>query len=185
MLPVVYMEGLPITGLGQILLSCHDSLYRYARALSHNPSLAEELVQETYKRALSAKRAPEPLNPASVRPWAFTILRHIWQNTLRDGVRELTVELPDHELPDPTAESMEVLLTRQLLRSEIAHAIDTLPEVFREVIVLREIEGLSYARIAEILRCPPGTVMSRLARGRDLLRRMLVRFSPAAQEMEP
>jgi RNA polymerase sigma-70 factor (ECF subfamily) len=69
------------------------------------------------------------------------------------------------------------------LRSEIVQAIDSLPDGFREVIVLREIEGMSYAEISAVLRCPPGTVMSRLARGREMLRRMLIRFAPSNQEM--
>jgi RNA polymerase sigma-70 factor (ECF subfamily) len=166
-----------------MLLSCHHSLYRYARALSHDPSVAEELVQETFERALAAKRRPEPLTTGNVRPWAFTILRHIWQNSLRCAAREVQAELEEGELPDASAEPMEMVLTRQLLRSEIVQAIDSLPDGFREVIVLREIEGMSYAEISAVLRCPPGTVMSRLARGREMLRRMLIRFAPSNQEM--
>lgn len=171
-----------MTALGQMLLSCHDSLYRYARALSRDPSLAEDVVQETYRRALSAKRPPAPLDQSNVRPWAFTILRHIWQNSLRSRQHALAAEAATFELADP-AESAEVLLTRQLLRSEIVQAIDSLPAAFREVIVLREIEGLAYAEIARVLGCPEGTVMSRLARSRAQLRRMLIRFAPSAEEV--
>jgi RNA polymerase sigma-70 factor (ECF subfamily) len=165
-----------------MLLSCHDSLYRYARALSRDPSAAEELVQETYKRALAAKRLPNPLTPANVRPWAFTILRHIWQNSLRVREHETAADPAQYDSAD-SRDSAEALLTRQLLRSEIAQAIDSLPADFREVILLREIEGLAYAEIAEVVGCPPGTVMSRLARARGQLRRMLIRFAPSAQEL--
>lgn len=70
-----------------------------------------------------------------------------------------------------------------MLRSEIAAAIDALPEDYREVIVLREIEGLSYAGIAAVLGCPRGTVMSRLARARHRLRRFLLRLAYASQEV--
>jgi RNA polymerase sigma-70 factor (ECF subfamily) len=174
--------ALPLTTLGQMLLSCHDSLYRYARALSRDPSAAEEFVQETYKRALAAKRRPEPLSQDNVRPWAFTILRNIWQNSLRLREHEAAAEAA---LWDASCghESAEALLARQLLRSEIAHAIDCLPAGFREVILLREIEGLAYAEIAEVIGCPPGTVMSRLSRARNQLRHMLIRFAPSAQEI--
>lgn len=139
-------------------------------------------MQETYKRALAAKRRPDPLTPASVRAWAFTVLRHIWQNSLRDREHAMSAEAASSELADPS-ESAEALLGRQLLRSEIIQAIDSLPAVFREVILLREIEGLPYAEIAEVVGCPRGTVMSRLARARALLRRLLIRFAPAAQEV--
>jgi RNA polymerase sigma-70 factor (ECF subfamily) len=77
-------------------------------------------------------------------------------------------------------------VTRKLLQSEVRHAIDMLPEQFREVVLLRDIEGLSYAEIARILSCPAGTVMSRLARAREGLRRVLCAsgFSPAKSEVK-
>jgi RNA polymerase sigma-70 factor, ECF subfamily len=184
MLGVVYMEGSRLTALGEVLLSCHNSIYRYARALSHDPALAEELVQETYKRALAAKRRPNPLTAGNVRPWAFTILRNIWQNTLRHNEHAGIGEPLDHEIADPGFEPMEAVLTRQLLRSEIVQAIDALPAGFREVVILREIEGLTYVEISEVLSCPRGTVMSRLARARHLLRGMLMRFALSGQEIE-
>jgi RNA polymerase sigma-70 factor (ECF subfamily) len=72
-----------------------------------------------------------------------------------------------------SSESVETQLARKLLQSEVRDAIDMLPEQFREILLLRDIEGLSYAEIAGILDCPPGTVMSRLARARENLRRAL------------
>ena len=80
-----------------------------------------------------------------------------------------------------TADSPEAILHRKLLQSEIRAAIDALPEAFREVIVLREIENLSYAEIAVIVNCPTGTVMSRIARGRDQLRHLLARIAPTRE----
>jgi RNA polymerase sigma-70 factor (ECF subfamily) len=76
------------------------------------------------------------------------------------------------------------MLTRKLLPSEIVQAIDALPEALREIVVLREIEELSYAEIASVLGCPPGTVMSRLARARHALRKQLVGLAPASREVE-
>lgn len=167
------------------LLACHASLYRYARALTHDPARAEELVQETYKRALAARRRPETPSVDQVRPWAFTILRRLWQNELRQSRCEPLEEFGGDGPADTGGESPETLLARKLLRSEIIQAIDALPEAFREVLVLREIEGLSYAEIARVLECPRGTVMSRLARARLLLRRHLFRFAPAPREVKP
>lgn len=151
----------------------YDSLYRYARALCHDPSAAEELVQETYKRALAARRKPALGDGAEVRRWLFTITRHLWQNELRQRHHH-NRKLSEYESAARSAlETPESLLARKLLNSEIHHALDCLPEDYREVIVLREIEGLSYAEIAAILQCPSGTVMSRLSRARGLLRRHL------------
>lgn len=95
-----------------MLLCCHDSLYRYARALSRDPSVAEDLVQETFQRALAAKRYPHPLTAASVRPWAFTILRNVWLNAMREAERDLNGQLTACEIADPRGEPMEAQLTR-------------------------------------------------------------------------
>lgn len=72
-----------------------------------------------------------------------------------------------------TSEPLDAQIARKLLQSEVRDAIDGLPELFREVVVLRDIEGLSYAEIAIVVGCPIGTVMSRLARARNGLRRIL------------
>jgi len=171
-----------VSSFSQTLLACHASLYRYARALCRDPGRAEELVQETYKRALAARRQPEAPVMDQVRPWAFTIMRRLWQNELRQTRHQAAAD-PAAECADPAGETPETLLMRKLLRSEIVQAIDSLPEVFREVLILREIEGLSYADIAHVLDCPRGTVMSRLARSRLLLRRQFLRFAPSSREV--
>jgi RNA polymerase sigma-70 factor (ECF subfamily) len=161
-----------MTALGQHLLNCHASLYRYARALCHDPVDADELVQETYRRALAAKRKPGAAAENEIRRWLFTIMRHIWQNDLRRRSHDADARGIELGLPG-IADSPDAILSRKLLQSEIRQAIDSLPVVFREVIVLREIEDLSYNEIAHVLQCAPGTVMSRLARGRSMLRRAL------------
>lgn len=162
----------PLTRFDEALLACQTSLYRYARSLSRDPFAAEELVQETYRRALSARNKPEPLSEDSTRAWAFTILRHLWQNEIRHRNRWSGPGVPIEEL-QLCAEPLDAQLTRKLLQSEVRDAIDHLPELFREVVLLRDIEGLCYAEIARIIGCPSGTVMSRLARAREALRRML------------
>jgi RNA polymerase sigma-70 factor (ECF subfamily) len=154
------------------LLACQSSLYRYARSLSRDPITAEELVQEAFRRALSAKLRPSPLTQEAIRPWLFTVLRHIWHNEIRRRTRynRALSALSEFELyPEP----LEAQVTRRLLQSEVRQAIDSLGESYREVVVLRDIEGLSYAEIAAVLACPTGTVMSRLSRARDCLRQVL------------
>jgi RNA polymerase sigma-70 factor, ECF subfamily len=143
-------------------------------ALARDPAAAEDLVQETYLRALSARRKAAPSE--NLRGWLFTILHNAWRNQVRrrppepldDGeeVRSSVVWLAPPR--DPEAE-----LERTRLHQAVGEAVEALPERFREVVVLRCVEGFSYQEISSILGCPTGTVMSRLARGRALLRRSL------------
>jgi RNA polymerase sigma-70 factor (ECF subfamily) len=172
-----------VSAIGPTLLACHSSLYRYARALSRDPIEAEELVQETYRRALSARRCPETVTLENVRPWVFTILRNAWHNANRKHRREASEQPLSEAIPARGEDSPDIRLSRQLLRSEIAQAIDALPDVLREIILLREIESLSYAEIASVVGCPPGTVMSRLSRARQELRRQLAKFAPSPDEV--
>lgn len=167
---------------GEALLACHDSLYRYARALSGDPATAEELVQETYGRALAARRRPAELAPAQMRPWLFTILRNHWHNMVRQARDRGAVEAVGGEHADAGLDSPELLLHRKILRSEIVQAVDALPEPFRDVFILREVEELSYSEIAGVIQSPVGTVMSRLARAREMLRRSLAAYTPAKKE---
>jgi RNA polymerase sigma-70 factor, ECF subfamily len=163
------------------VLGCHRSLYRYARSLCGEPGEAEELLQETYKRALAAKRKPSVASADEVRPWMFTIMRHTWLNEKRrmSRAQEILVE----EAPEAASpESAELAMNRKLLVSEVRAAVDSLPVLWREVIVMRDMEDLSYAQIADVLGCPVGTVMSRLARARAALRQWL---TPRVPEVQP
>lgn len=157
-----------------------DALYGFAMSLARNSTDAEDLVQETYLRAIRAASQTKPTG--DLKAWLFTILRHLWINQRRrqmQGPEFVAVE----DVSSPSGEEAEwmnaeadrpdVGLERRLLREEIRAAIERLPERFREVIVLRCIEGFSYNQIAQILECPAGTVMSRLSRARAELRRSL------------
>ena len=144
--------------------------------------MAEELVQESFRRALAAGHKPSPLTEDSARAWLFTILRNLWHNELRQRNRWAGSATPLENLSE-NADSLDVQLTRKLLQSEVRHAIDMLREDHREVILLRDIEGLSYAEIARILECPAGTVMSRLSRARQSLRVILCASIPAHREV--
>ena len=159
-----------------------DGLYSYAFVLSRNRTNAEDLVQETCLRAL---RAIGRLRPDSnIKSWLFTILRNIWLNELRqsravpeafdgDVAEDRANESADTE-KDPYGiyiSNIECELVRQ--------AIQQLPLEFREIVLLREYEELSYEEIASLLNCPLGTVMSRLARARSRLRDLLMVGSPS------
>lgn len=168
-----------LDSFGDALLACHASIYRYARALCHDPVEAEELVQETFRRALAAKRRPAALTLESVRPWMFTILRNHWHNRARHRKDDADLEAGSEVA---TLETPESIVSRRFLQSEVRDALDALPPAYREVIVLREMEGLSYGEIAALLDCPVGTVMSRLARGRMQLRQMFLSMAPRARK---
>jgi RNA polymerase sigma-70 factor (ECF subfamily) len=166
----------------QAALEHLDSLYGYALILTRDQTAAEDLVQETYLRAV---RAFGQLTPNSnLKGWLFVIMRNAWLNQLRhnrSGPR--FVELDDEELGfvhlnDRLSEDPHVVYLRKLEREQIRVAIADLPELYREIIVLRDLEGFSYQEIATMLECPAGTVMSRLGRARAKLRRALVSWQP-------
>jgi RNA polymerase sigma-70 factor (ECF subfamily) len=147
-----------------------DGLYGFALSLCSDRGTAEDLVQETYLRALKALRKAEP--GPGMKSWLFAILHNVWRNEVRrrrptDRLDEAVEYLLSDE-PDPLA-----AVDRQQVGSRVLAAIDDLPDPFREAIVLRCVEGFSYQEMAEVVGCPAGTVMSRLARARVRLRRAL------------
>ncbi len=153
-----------------------DGLYSYALVLCRKRAEAEDLVQETCLRALQAMDRLRP--DSNVKSWLFTILRNIWLNELRQW-RTATeiVELASdgdsaNSAVDP-AKDPYAAYASNIEREQVRDAIQQLPVEFREIILLREYEELSYEEIAALLDCPPGTVMSRLARARSKLRDLL------------
>jgi RNA polymerase sigma-70 factor, ECF subfamily len=150
-----------------------DGLYGYALVLTGNHAEAEDLVQETYVRVIPAMgRLREGSN---TKAWLFTILRNTWLNQLRK--RRNCPQMVEIEAGDGIANSIAEqsndahdLYVRKLEAEQVRAAIQELPAGFREVILLRVYEDLSYQEIASILDCPVGTVMSRLARARAKLR---------------
>jgi RNA polymerase sigma-70 factor, ECF subfamily len=153
-----------------------DGLFGYAMILARNPTEASDLVQETYVRALKAKESLR--HGSNVKNWMFTILRNIWLNQLRHKrSAPQIVELEAHEgtvdAAIKTSKDPHAQYISKMEQKEVRNAIQQLPEQFREIIILREYEELSYQEIAVMLECPPGTVMSRLARARSRLRVLL------------
>jgi RNA polymerase sigma-70 factor (ECF subfamily) len=162
----------------QAALDHLDALYGFAMVLTRNPAEAEDLVQETYLRATRAfgRLAPD----SNLKGWLFAIMRNIRLNQLRSaGSRPEFVEMDAEEEHgwdwlDPTAADPYEALVRKVEREQLRLAIGRLPDHYREVVVLRDLEGFSYQQIAGILQCPAGTVMSRLGRARRQLRELLV-----------
>ena len=154
-----------------------DALYGYAVTLTRDPTEAEDLVQETYLRAVGAFGQLVP--NSNLKGWLFVIMRNAWLNQVRhtrSGPRFIELDNEQEDLarwPDQLARDPHVLYLRKLERQEIKEAIESLPSLYREIVVLRDIEGFSYQQIATLLDCPAGTVMSRLGRAREKLRRML------------
>jgi RNA polymerase sigma-70 factor, ECF subfamily len=152
-----------------------DEVYTLARYLLRDSTDAEDAVQECYLRAL---KHFDTFRGLAIKPWLFAILRNVCQAEFarRSGVvlqtaNAETIESSDAEpLWREAQESPETELLRQKDAETIRRLVAALPEPFREVIVLREINELSYREIADIVRAPIGTVMSRLARARSLLR---------------
>jgi RNA polymerase sigma-70 factor (ECF subfamily) len=157
-----------------------DLLYRVALRLTGEPANAEDLVQDTVLKAFRAwDRFREGSN---ARGWLLTILRNTFINDYRR--RRRAPALADIDLVDPRAilhehggSDPEGEFFRDLVDDRILAAIDALPDEFREVVVLSDIEGLGYAQIAEALEVPVGTVKSRLSRARRQLQAELLDYA--------
>jgi len=149
-----------------------DALYGYAMTLTRDKTEAEDLVQETYLRAVRAANQPQP--EANLRAWLFVIMRNAWFNIMRHNHHGRRIFEPDDENAAGAASDKtydpHVVYLRKLEQEQVRDAIEKLPDAYREIVVLRDIEGFSYQEIATVLNCPAGTVMSRLGRARGKLR---------------
>lgn len=149
------------------------ALFGMAYRLTRNAHDAEDLVQETLLRAYRAFDSYRP--GTNVRAWLFTILHRLRTDSLRRrGRSPATVELVG-EGP-PVGPVHEKVLTSG--HEDVVRALEAVPEVFRAAVVLRDVEDFSYSEIAGILGVPAGTVMSRIHRGRALLRQVLAGRKP-------
>ena len=152
----------------QAILPHLDAAYNLARWLMRNDDDAADAVQDAYVRAL---RFIGGFRGDDGRVWLLAIVRNVCYARLkRNAKREGETEFDD-EIHSLEAEAMtpETLLERSRDSDALRRAIEELPEEFREIVVLRELENLSYKEIAELARIPVGTVMSRLARARKRL----------------
>ena len=152
----------------QLILPHLDSAYRYARFLSRDSTIAEDVVQDAFVRALKAISQCH----GDPRAWLFTIVRNCHHDRARVNARYHLVD-PLSEL-DAWAPVTEHSLEQRDEANHLRHTIESLPEPFRGALVLRELEEMSYREIAEVTSAPIGTVMSRLARARQMLTVLLL-----------
>ncbi len=157
-----------------------DSLYNLARWLAQNQNDAEDLVQETYLKAWRSFASFQP--DTNFRAWIFRILRNTFLGSRSKLERRMTTAMESEEDLPATSATPESLLIGRSDMDAVQRAIEQLPVIFREVILLCDVEEASYREIAEILSIPMGTVMSRLARARRLVRESL--RGPAAPRPE-
>jgi RNA polymerase sigma-70 factor (ECF subfamily) len=160
-----------------------DVLYRTALRLTHHRAEAEDLVQEA---CLRAYRSFDRFNPGTnCRAWLLAILRNAFLNRVRQARREVLEgaatpwEATASAFSDPglAENNPEEEFVQTVLHGDVDRALGALPLPFREAVTLADLEGLSYKEVAEVLGCPIGTVMSRLSRGRALLRQSLRRLA--------
>jgi len=147
--------------------TCVPALRRYARALLRDIDLADDLVQDTLERALNKQKLWLPIG--KLNSWLFKIMLNIYRNDLRSRKRQSHVVSID-DLANPPVTPPEQ--PANLLLSEVASALNKLPDEQRQVLLLVAIEGFSYAEGAGILKIPIGTFMSRLGRARSTLRQL-------------
>ncbi len=168
---------MPQRVFADIVLPHLDAAYNYARWLTRNDSDAEDVVQDACVRAM---RFFSSLRGDDARGWLFAIVRNTWYSRVsrtKEVIDPGPAGLTGDERPDDALDPEERLLQKYAV-ARVRRALDELPADAREVIVLRELEGLSYKEIAGVVNVPIGTVMSRLARARDRLTAVLTEPPP-------
>ena len=166
-----------------------DAVYTLARYLLREPADAEDAVQECYLRAL---RHFDTFRGEDIKPWLLAILRNVCHVEFKRRSRVVLYDVnseadnPDGAIPmwQRVQESPETEMLQKSEARTMQELVAALPEAFREVILLREVEDLSYRQIAEVLNVPVGTVMSRLARARETLRKAWLQTEPEEQGQE-
>jgi RNA polymerase sigma-70 factor, ECF subfamily len=163
-----------------------DQLYSAALRYTRKPADAEDLVQDAYAKAYAAFHQYRP--GTNLRAWLYRILTNTYINSYRKQQRRpdevsADVATPDGEfslydrISETTAKPAEVEVLERLTDEEVREALANLPEQFRMAVYLADVEGFSYAEIAEIMDSPIGTVMSRLHRGRGALQKALYDYA--------
>ena len=166
----------------QVALVHLDALFRSALRLTQNRAEAEDIVQDTWLRAFRSFHQFDP--GTNCRAWLFTILRNAFLTRRRRASHEM---VGDSTTPEGASESMtdtdapirhpEDVFVRSVVHGDVDRALKALSLAHREVVILADLEGLSYKEIAQVVDCPMGTVMSRLSRGRAQLRQRLGRLA--------
>ena len=187
--PAALSGAAQLQEFNRLILPHLDGAYNLARYLTRDAVLSDDVVQDAMVRAF---RAFAQFRGGSPRAWLFAIVRNCCR-TAQAGTAgrialvihesalsaEAAAELASHADPSPSPEE-EVFRSAEVNR--LRQAIEAIPEPFREAVVLRDLEDLSYAEIAEVTGVPVGTVMSRLSRGRAMLAKELLPARAAGDE---
>ncbi len=167
-------DGSKMARFENMLLLHLDAAHNLARWLTHSDAIAEDAVQDACLRAF---RFFDGMQGSSPKAWFMAIVRNACMDCLREQKRngspeefDETLHTIDAAYTSAALDSPERNALRKADAREVHAAIAGLPVEYREVIVLRELEDMSYKEISGVVKIPIGTVMSRLARGRDLLR---------------
>jgi RNA polymerase sigma-70 factor (ECF subfamily) len=169
------------------------SMMAVAMRLTRNSAEGEDLVQDTFVKAMRARDQFEP--GTNIKAWLLKILTNTFINRYHRGTLERSVvegstaePLQDAWIGSASMNAVrdpESLALRPMLEAEIQAALDTVPEEFRLAVVLADVEELSYKEISDIMGCPIGTVMSRLHRGRRMLKSKLFEHAVAYGIVSP
>lgn len=168
------------TTFAEEALSHLDMLYRGALRLTRDAEQAQDLVQDTYLRALRYQRSFEA--GTNMKAWLFAIMRNLFWDRFRSGRRaDLSLDLDEdgalyERLPDEGL-GPEGQVLDKIASGEVVRAVETLPPLHREVVLLVDVEGFAYKDAAKILGVPIGTVMSRLHRARQQLQKTLYGYA--------
>ena len=163
---------MPVRAFEETVLPHLDAAFNYARWLTRNTAEAEDVVQDACVRAM---RYMSSLRDDDARAWLLAIVRNTWYSRISSRANRAEATPFDgaqEQQPDVALDPEERLLQQHTV-AVVHAALAQLPADFREVIVLREFEGMSYKEIATVVRVPIGTVMSRLARARERLMAVL------------
>ena len=162
---------LPAANFEELALPLFDQLYNFARWLTQDATEADDLVQETYAKALRGFSGFQL--GTNFRAWIFRILRNTFL-TSRTGLKSTAFEDEEMEAIASTHPTPEAVLIQQADREMVQQALTEMAIPFREILLLCEVEEMSYEEIAQVLAIPIGTVMSRLYRARKALRGLLL-----------
>src|ERR1700691_239260 len=174
-------ERLSAARFEELAMPLFDQLYNFARWLTHDTAEAEDLVQETYTKALRGFSSFQL--GTNFRAWMYRILRNSFLSS-RTGLKTMVAidgEADESLLPVETV-TPETILMGQVEREAVQQALEDLPVPYREILLLCEVEEMSYQEIAETLAIPVGTVMSRLFRARKALRDLLRKPSEGGRD---
>ncbi len=175
-----------ISEFEELAIPLTNSAYNLARWLVQSDHDAEDLVQETYLKAFRSFRSFQL--GTNFRAWLYRILRNTFLSSRNRSSAGSLVSLDSDEEKSDLAvenETPETILMKHVASEQVQRVIDELPHVYREALLLCDVEKMSYREISEILSIPIGTVMSRLARGRQAIRKSLRGTTSAPRGLYP